>query len=91
MIQVWRTSTRSLEKRSNAELIFDLVLGFLIILVLFAISNGYLTALLMMRAITEKNLHPEEVDVASSIMLIYLTAGVCLGAILSVVSFLCLL
>jgi len=60
--------------------------GYLSILVLFAVSNGYLTALLMMRAITEKNLHPEEVDVASSIMLIYLTVGLCLGATLSIVS-----
>lgn len=60
--------------------------GYIIIMVLFAISNGYLTALLMMRAITEKTLHPEEVDVASSIMLIYLTVGLCLGATLSIVS-----
>lgn len=65
---------------------FILSLGYLSIMVLFAISNGYLTALLMMRAITEKNLHPEEVDVASSIMLIYLTVGLCLGAMLSIVS-----
>ncbi|KAK9897583.1 hypothetical protein P389DRAFT_58669 [Cystobasidium minutum MCA 4210] len=58
-------------------------LAYLTILAIFGISNGYLTSLLMMRAITEKNLHPEEVDVASSIMLIYLTLGLVLGSLLS--------
>lgn len=43
----------------------------------------------MMRTITEKNLHPDEVDVAASVALIYLTLGLCLGAVLSNVRLLC--
>lgn len=60
--------------------------AFIVILFLLAVSNGYLCSLLMMRAVTEPTLDPEEVDIASSIMLIYLTAGLVSGAMLSFVS-----
>jgi len=59
--------------------------AYLTILALFAVSNGYLTSLLMMRAITDPELQQDERDVASSLMLLYLVGGLAMGAILSFV------
>lgn len=61
--------------------------AYFVILILFAISNGWLTSLLMMRGVTEDKLNPDEVDVAASILLLYLTAGLAVGAAFSFVSF----
>lgn len=61
-------------------------LAYILILLLFAVSNGYLCSLLIMRAVVDPALEADEVDIASSIMLVYLTAGLVSGAILSFVS-----
>lgn len=61
---------------------------YIIIMLLFAISNGYLTSLLMMAGISAKSLKKDEVDLAASILLLYLTAGLVAGAAFSFVSLL---
>lgn len=55
-------------------------------MLLFAISNGYLTSLLMMRVITDESLLPSEVDIAATLSILYLTIGLVVGAAFSFVS-----
>ncbi|KAA1118585.1 hypothetical protein PGTUg99_011628 [Puccinia graminis f. sp. tritici] len=56
---------------------------YLIILVCFSISNGYLSALIMTAGVIEPTLKPNEVDVAATCLSFYLTSGLAAGSLIS--------
>jgi len=57
--------------------------AFLALMLLFAVSNGYLSTLLLLAVVVEDSLDPEEIDVAATASVVYLTAGLALGSLLS--------
>ncbi|GAA6029782.1 hypothetical protein JCM8097_001047 [Rhodosporidiobolus ruineniae] len=56
---------------------------FFLIMLLFAISNGYISTLLMLAAVLEPSLDEDEIDIASPSMAFYLTAGLAFGSFAS--------
>ena len=57
--------------------------AFLLIMLLFAISNGFLSTLILLAVVVEDSLEPEEIDVAATASVVYLTAGLAVGSLLS--------
>lgn len=56
---------------------------FFLIMFLFAISNGYLSTLIMLAAVSEPSLEEEEVEVAATCLAFYLTCGLAGGSFVS--------
>jgi equilibrative nucleoside transporter 1/2/3 len=50
---------------------------------LFALSNGYLSTLIMLAAVSEPSLEDEEVEVAATCLAFYLTLGLAGGSFVS--------
>lgn len=59
--------------------------AFLLIMLLFAVSNGFLSTLILLAVVVEEGLEPDEIDVAATASVVYLTAGLAVGSLLSFV------
>ena len=57
--------------------------AYLLILTVFAITNGYASTLIMMASLGEDRLEKEEIDVAATICSLYLTSGLAAGSLAS--------
>ena len=57
--------------------------AYLLILTVFAITNGYASTLIMMASLGEERLDKEEIDVAATICSLYLTSGLAAGSLAS--------
>ncbi|BGP38966.1 hypothetical protein JCM10449v2_002904 [Rhodotorula kratochvilovae] len=58
-------------------------LAFFAIMLVFAVSNGYFSTLIMLASVVEPSLEPDEVEVAATCLAFYLTAGLAVGSFLS--------
>ncbi|GAA5821874.1 hypothetical protein JCM11251_004754 [Rhodosporidiobolus azoricus] len=58
-------------------------LAFFAILLMFAISNGYLSTLIMLASVVEPSLDEDEIDLAATCLAFYLTLGLSIGSFLS--------
>jgi len=67
----------------SSIVLFRSDLIYLIILTCFSISNGYLSALIMVAGVVEPSLEADEVDVAATCMSFYLTSGLAAGSLIS--------
>ncbi|KAH9443333.1 hypothetical protein MJO28_014792 [Puccinia striiformis f. sp. tritici] len=67
----------------SSIVLFRSDLIYLIILVSFSISNGYLSTLIMTAGVLEPTLKPNEVDVAATCLSFYLTSGLAAGSLIS--------
>ncbi|KAM0745979.1 nucleoside transporter [Meredithblackwellia eburnea MCA 4105] len=56
---------------------------FLLLMLLFSVSNGYVSTLIMLAAIKEESLEENEVDVAATCLAFYLTSGLAVGSLIS--------
>lgn len=67
------------------ELTFDFGYAqvFIFLMVTFALSNGYLSTLIMLAAIVDESLETKEIEIAATILAFYLTSGLCLGSLIS--------
>ncbi|BGP23736.1 hypothetical protein JCM10295v2_002637 [Rhodotorula toruloides] len=57
--------------------------AFFLIMFAFAISNGYISTLIMLASVVEPSLEQEEIEVAATCLAFYLTAGLSAGSFLS--------
>ncbi|PLW18157.1 hypothetical protein PCASD_19072 [Puccinia coronata f. sp. avenae] len=67
----------------SSIVLFRSDLIYLVILACFSISNGYLSALLMVAGLEEPSLEADEIDVAATCMSFYLTSGLAAGSLIS--------
>ncbi|GAA6001331.1 nucleoside transmembrane transporter FUN26 [Rhodotorula paludigena] len=58
-------------------------LAFFFIMLVFAVSNGYLSTLIMLASVVEPSLEADEVEVAATCLAFYLTSGLAAGSFLS--------
>ncbi|GAA98152.1 uncharacterized protein L969DRAFT_46815 [Mixia osmundae IAM 14324] len=68
---------------SEAPPIFDSDTIFLLLLLLFAISNGYISTLIMITGVGTPELEQHEIDTAATLLAFALTAGLALGSFAS--------
>lgn len=71
----------NVDRSSLVLLRSDLV--YFVILSLFAISNGYLSTLVMVAGVMDPILEPSEVDLAATCLAFYLTSGITAGSLIS--------
>ncbi|BGO90609.1 hypothetical protein JCM10020v2_002252 [Rhodotorula toruloides] len=57
--------------------------AFFLIMFAFAVSNGYISTLIMLASVVEPSLEQEEIEVAATCLAFYLTAGLSAGSFLS--------
>lgn len=74
---------RPLPRSRSSPAYLSLYLVFFLIMFVFAISNGYLSTLIMLAAVAEPSLEDEEVEVAATCLAFYLTLGLASGSFLS--------
>ncbi|GAA6052244.1 hypothetical protein JCM3770_007397 [Rhodotorula araucariae] len=67
----------------NGRALIHSDLAFFAIMLVFAVSNGYFSTLIMLASVVEPSLEPDEVEVAATCLAFYLTAGLAIGSFLS--------
>ncbi|GAA5992691.1 hypothetical protein JCM10908_006882 [Rhodotorula pacifica] len=58
-------------------------IAFFAIMLAFAVSNGYLSTLIMLASLVEPSLEEDEIEVAATCLAFYLTLGLSVGSLLS--------
>ncbi|KAI5475437.1 nucleoside transporter [Pseudohyphozyma bogoriensis] len=63
--------------------IFNSDFVFMLLMLLFSITNGYISTLIMLAGLIEPSLEEDEVDIAATCLAFYLTSGLAAGSLVS--------